>query len=761
MKPDRNILNTIVRLTPAGLCCLFLAAACVAQWMIGAPLPVGIRIILLVVWILTAVGYAAEVGVLKRIGGVLVVLVAVALVVGSLLPKRVVGSYPQQASVGMVQTLDAAWGKLYGRDFFKDFNLKDRLLDYGRSFEKFDIYRQGQILGYAAWAYVLAICFLFPLSPRADGRRYAQQVGAVFFSSLLFAISVELLQVVSPTRSVVLASVLESGAGLVLGLVLFVPWHLWFARQVARRPHDSIRFNVLGVGVDAVNMEDCCRIFGRIIREGREPVMTSALGVAGIMAARRTQRLQRILNESVLNTPDGMPLVWLGHRLGYQQIRRVYGPELLRDICAYSADKGWKHFFYGAAPGVADRLKERLAAQYPGIQVVGTYCPPFRPLTDEEEADLVAQVNRVRPDIFWIGISTPQQLFFMDHIRSRLDCRIICPVGYGFDVVAGVEKEAPEWIKYSGFQWIHRALKQPRLWKRYLPDNPAFMLGVLAQFLHLRRYPMYRHEIPTASFRDAEGYPRFPAGVVTLSAQTLAQARDRVLGWIESRQRKYVNGCRADTVVQCADQPALARIVCESGMATTDGMPLVWLARMSGFKDATRVYGPDLMLEVCAAGEQRGVRHYFYGSTERVLADLQASLRQRFPNLQIAGVYSPPFRPLTEEEKRADAERINAARPDIVWCGLGTPKQDYWVADFRPRLEAPVLIAIGAAFTFHSGHLAQAPRWMMRSGLEWAYRLWKEPRRLWRRYVIGNPRFLWMVMCQYVRKAVHAGRRSR
>ena len=227
-------------------------------------------------------------------------------------------------------------------------------------------------------------------------------------------------------------------------------------------------------------------------------------------------------------------------------------------------------------------------------------------------------------------------------------------------------------------------------------------------------------------------------------------------------------------------------------MATTDGMPLVWLAHKFGFKEATRVYGPDLMLALCAAtadplkslnplnvedvetvkpfndlnepaghlnesgarlnaGGSRPISHFFYGATDEVLEQLRENLLKKFPKLEIAGMYSPPFRPLTDEEKGEIADRINAAKPDIVWCGLGTPKQDYWVAEFRPRLDCAAILAVGAAFNFHAGQVRQAPPWMMKIGLEWMFRLCVEPRRLWRRYIIGNPRFVLQTLKQVVR----------
>jgi N-acetylglucosaminyldiphosphoundecaprenol N-acetyl-beta-D-mannosaminyltransferase len=640
---------------------------------------------------------------------------------------------------------------------------------------------------------------------------------------------------------VTIRSMFDSSLGLLCGLLAFVPVHFFYLWLAERRAKGSPRFNVIGVGVDAVCMTDClklfeeiisgkssmqksedrCQVSDELISDLRSPtsgchngkaVMTSALGVAGIVEARRNQKLQRILNESVLNTPDGMPLVWLGKLFGYRNIERVYGPDLLRDVCAYSASRGWRHFFYGAAPGIVEKLKEKLELKYPGIQIVGTVCPPFRPLNPREEEELIAQVAEAKPDIFWIGISTPKQLYFMDQMREKLDCKIICPVGYAFDVNAEAEQDAPDWAKYSGFQWLHRAIKQPRLWKRYLPDNPRFVWEVFLQILHLKRFPMLLHERIVKPELDAEGYPRFPAGVVSLSAMSLDGARDRVLSWIKTGQKHYVNICTADTMVQCFDRPDMAKIVKNAGMATTDGMPLVWLAHHYGFKEATRVYGPDLMLALCEAtaalnqrsevkgqrsdqnssdlrppasdfccqtsescyhypsqeetgsldlsgltsdlrspiSEKKCVTHFFYGATDEVLEQLKVNLMEKFPGLQIAGMYAPPFRPLTCSEQDQVAEMINASGADIVWCGLGTPKQDYWVAEFRPRLHCAAILAVGAAFNFHAGHVKQAPRWMMKSGLEWVFRLCSEPKRLWRRYIIGNPRFLMLTWRQFL-----------
>jgi N-acetylglucosaminyldiphosphoundecaprenol N-acetyl-beta-D-mannosaminyltransferase len=184
----------------------------------------------------------------------------------------------------------------------------------------------------------------------------------------------------------------------------------------------------------------------------------------------------------------------------------------------------------------------------------------------------------------------------------------------------------------------------------------------------------------------------------------------------------------------------------------------VWALRALGHKRATRIYGPDLMAAFCARAARSGVPIYLYGGRDaEALALLQARLRERFPGLLIAGAHSPPFRALTAQEQADDAARIDASGAAVVWVGTGQPKQEKWMHEMRPRLAAPLLVGVGAAFDFHAGLISQAPRWMQRSGLEWVYRLSREPRRLWRRYARYNPRFIAGFAAQY---AAHLRRRD-
>jgi N-acetylglucosaminyldiphosphoundecaprenol N-acetyl-beta-D-mannosaminyltransferase len=232
--------------------------------------------------------------------------------------------------------------------------------------------------------------------------------------------------------------------------------------------------------------------------------------------------------------------------------------------------------------------------------------------------------------------------------------------------------------------------------------------------------------------------------------------------WIELKAQNYVCITGVHGVMASQSDVALREIHAKAGLVTPDGMPLVWMARRLGFRKTQRVYGPDLMRVLTSRSESRGYRHFYYGGGEGLADRLAAVLKTQHPNLNVAGTYCPPFRPLTEDEDAKIIERINQADPDIVWVGLSTPKQEYWMASHIGRLKAPVLIGVGAAFDFLSGTKPQAPLWMQRNGLEWLFRLSSEPRRLWRRYFTIVPSFLVKAAAQLMRQPNSAdGKRAR
>jgi N-acetylglucosaminyldiphosphoundecaprenol N-acetyl-beta-D-mannosaminyltransferase len=235
---------------------------------------------------------------------------------------------------------------------------------------------------------------------------------------------------------------------------------------------------------------------------------------------------------------------------------------------------------------------------------------------------------------------------------------------------------------------------------------------------------------------------------VRISAIKLSAALDQIEAWIASRDRQRVHVCNVQTIMECRRDTMLRLAINQAGLTAPDGMPLVWLSRLAGHHQVTRVYGPDLMLALMERSIAKGYRHYFYGGAEGVADRLAEVLRQKYPGVQIVGADSPPFREGYFEEDQAVIAGINARKPDIIWVGLGTPKQDWWIIHHRNRLQAAALIAVGAAFDFHTGRVPQAPRWMMGVGLEWLFRLCTEPRRLWKRYLINNPLFILLSFTQ-------------
>jgi N-acetylglucosaminyldiphosphoundecaprenol N-acetyl-beta-D-mannosaminyltransferase len=234
---------------------------------------------------------------------------------------------------------------------------------------------------------------------------------------------------------------------------------------------------------------------------------------------------------------------------------------------------------------------------------------------------------------------------------------------------------------------------------------------------------------------------------VGVSALTIPRALAQFDAWIAGGAREYVCIADAHAIMQSRWNADFRAIHNGAGIVSPDGMPLVWLCRAAG-RDVSRVYGPDLLLATCAHSVAKGYAQFFYGGAPGVAETLAELLRGRHPGLVVAGTHTPPFRELTDVEAQEVAAVINRARPDIVWVGLSTPKQERWMAAFRARLEAPILVGIGAAFDFHSGSKRQAPYWIQRSGFEWLFRLATEPARLWPRYRKVVPGFLWHLALQ-------------
>jgi N-acetylglucosaminyldiphosphoundecaprenol N-acetyl-beta-D-mannosaminyltransferase len=228
---------------------------------------------------------------------------------------------------------------------------------------------------------------------------------------------------------------------------------------------------------------------------------------------------------------------------------------------------------------------------------------------------------------------------------------------------------------------------------------------------------------------------------VPLTAQTYASGTSRLIEAAASHEPLRAHFCTVHSLVEASRDPALLGVFESADMVAMDGVPLVWVARHRGRRSAERVCGPDTMLTVCDEGRRSGLRHFLLGGAPGVAETLADRLSTQFPGLTIVGTLSPPFRALTDAEDAALVAEVNATSPDVVWIGLGSPKQEFWAASHAAAIPA-VLLPVGAAFDFHSGRIRRAPRWMQRTGLEWLFRLAMDPRRLLGRYVVTNSKFV-------------------
>lgn len=256
------------------------------------------------------------------------------------------------------------------------------------------------------------------------------------------------------------------------------------------------RFNVLGVGMSCLTLSTAVHAVLGALKTKRKGYVC-VTGVHGVSEAQKDETFRKVLNQSFLNTTDGMPLVWIGKWHRGAAVDRVYGPDLMLEVLKATAGTEFTHFLYGGAPNVADELKHCLEAKCPGVKIVGTYCPPFRPLNAVEEADLIARVRELRPSIIWVGLSTPKQERFMSQYINTLETTLMFGVGAAFDFHSGRVKQAPRWIQRSGLEWLFRMCSEPRrLAGRYLRNNPMFLFRITSQALGLRRYSI-ETELPS------------------------------------------------------------------------------------------------------------------------------------------------------------------------------------------------------------------------------------------------------------------------
>jgi N-acetylglucosaminyldiphosphoundecaprenol N-acetyl-beta-D-mannosaminyltransferase len=256
------------------------------------------------------------------------------------------------------------------------------------------------------------------------------------------------------------------------------------------------KFYILDVGVSVINMDVACSFIDEAVVK-RHNIYICVCPVSTIMECKKDKRVLTSVNAADLVTPDGMPVVWLGKMRGYKNIRRVYGPDLMREICAISTKKGYTHFFYGSTPEVLNKLKAKIVDEYPGLIISGMFSPPFRKLSAEEDGKIIEGINSSNSDIVWVGLGSPKQDLWMYEHRDKINAPVMIGVGAAFDFLAGIKPQAPRWIRDNGFEWLFRLITEPkRLWRRYLVDCPLFVFYV------------FKDSIMKALFRSKKGTSR-------------------------------------------------------------------------------------------------------------------------------------------------------------------------------------------------------------------------------------------------------------
>ena len=251
---------------------------------------------------------------------------------------------------------------------------------------------------------------------------------------------------------------------------------------------NSPRYNVLGVQVDAVQIPEVISRIEAWIASCSASRFIAVVNAYSIVEAHHDGSFRRILSHADLAVPDGMPLVWFGRKRGYAMQRRVYGPELTESFCRATRAE-YRHFFYGGAPGVAENLASVLHARY-GVSIAGTYSPPFRALTSEEDTDIVKLINEAAPDVLWVGLGTPKQERWMYEHRNSLRVPVLVGIGAAFDFLTGRVRQAPPWMRERGLEWLFRLGQEPkRLWRRYLICGPEFVWAAFLEFMGLKTFP--------------------------------------------------------------------------------------------------------------------------------------------------------------------------------------------------------------------------------------------------------------------------------
>ncbi len=523
------------------------------------------------------------------------------------------------------------------------------------------------------------------------------------------------------------------------------------------------RTNVLGVGVHPINMDQALEAIDGWIERGEQHYVCLA-PVHNILACQDDPDLKSIFNHSGLTTPDGMPSVWICRPRGYKQAGRVYGPDLMAAVCQTTAATGERHFLLGGHPGVPEIVREELQANYPGLNIVGTFSPPFGPGDPDSEEQTLAAINGVSPDIVWVALGSPRQERWMAEHLDKLNASVLIGVGAAFDFLSGRKRQAPRWMQTSGLEWLFRLTTEPRrLWRRYA-RYPLFVVYFAVQLLGLRRFEMdtggglaeEAQGVDNGGRRGAPSPPELLAETshadilgVRVHALTVADLHAIIEYAVTTGNKVLLPNVNAHALNLAYEHAWLRDFLNHSTAVFPDGTGALFAARLLGTNLGKRITYADWMWQLGAVSAERGFSLYFLGGRDGVAHRAAEALANRCESLRIVGAHHGYFdKSPGSAENEAVVSEINRLAPDILVVGFGMPLQERWLSQNWDRLDARVGLTGGAVFDYLSGRLRRPPRFLVDHGLEWLGRLLIEPRRLWRRYLLGIPQFCLRVIRQ-------------
>lgn len=468
--------------------------------------------------------------------------------------------------------------------------------------------------------------------------------------------------------------------------------------------------SILGIRTDILDLEEAVQRAGEMLKK-EGPSCIVSVNPEIVMKALSDSFLRRLLNSADMAIPDGVGIVFSSWLKGGEIRHRVTGIDLMEKLLELAAREGYRVFFLGSAPGVAREAAEKMKKKYPGLVVAGTHHGYFPP---EEEKMVAEKIAAARTDLLFIGMGSDRQEKFMFRHGKRCGARLMMVVGGSMDVLSGRKKRAPLFIQRLGVEWLYRVFQEPRRLRR-VSVLPLYLKKILAP-VKSGRFRFLGLEIDMVTYEDA-----------------LAKVKEH----IASREPLWIVAINPEKMVKAWENMELRALLKRSNMAIPDGIGILIAGWLMGHHFPQRVTGVDLFLLLAKEAARAGWRVYLLGAAPGVAEEVATRLSREYPGLKFAGTHHGYYSPEEEDEL---VGKISSCRPDILFVAMGSPKQERFIAAHQERLQVPVCMGVGGSFDVISGRAKRAPFWMQKMGLEWSYRLFREPRRAMR--MLAIPRFI-------------------